>query len=197
MKVKIIVIMSLMIIGFSAKAQKGKSHNPDFKEFIEICNLSFALPDGFHSVKVKKNKDVIYDYAMKDDETGVEMRYVINSFEKNFYGIIDTTSFNPNKMTRSFFTSAILNASGNVLPNIPEIEFLDHNLVKFDLGGDKAATSMFLLNSDFGKGFTHCLAMVVEKDNVGLFMIFWMFDGEPGEKINVVKHTANALKFNL
>jgi len=190
---KIIVLLALI---FPLLIFSQNKENEEFNSLLKKCDLTFEMPKGFYKVPIVENKDVRYQFAMKDSVTNTEIRFYINSFADDFYGKIDTTAFNPNKMTRNFFTSIVLNASGQIIPNVPPIFKMEKRDIWLTYSADNGATSKFNPNSDFGKGYTDCIASIVQKNNVGFFCIFWLFNELDQDKLQILKTTSHTLRYN-
>lgn len=189
---KAFLIQTLVLIFFSAFCQNTKSAiDLPFDTLVKKCGLIFTMPEGFKETKVKKFGNGFYQYAIKH-KSGFEIRYYVKPYSV-FYGS-NTIDFSPNTFTKNFFISMNLDVSGNVLPNIPQIDEFPKEAVAHDFNGDYGATSAFKPNSEFGKGFEFCSTFTIRKDNIGEVIVFWMFT-EMMKQEPLMRQTFTSLKF--
>ncbi len=161
-----------------------------FTELLDENNLVYTMPVGFEPIEVKKNYNVFYQYAITNTNSNFEIRIFIKSFKE----MDDTANFNPNDFSYNFLTSISLNASGNVLPNIPQIDLFPKEAVKLDFNADWGATTAFAPNTDFGKGFHFCALNCIRLDNVCEVYVFYMFDDAPNQEA-LMKKGFHVMKF--
>lgn len=175
----LILVFSTILYGqessIKAKLDSSWSTLTDntFFELIKENNLTFSLPEGFERTAVKKNYDVYYQYAIVHTKSNFEVRIFIKPFKGLFN---EVSNFNPNKFSYNFLAIMSLEASGNVLPNIPQIDLFPKDAVKEEFNADWGATTAFVPNSDFGKGFNFCSLNCLRLDNVCEVYVFYMFD---------------------
>jgi hypothetical protein len=165
------------------KARMDESWNSlkatTFSDLVKANSLVFAMPENFEEIKVKRNYDVFYQYAIKDKLSNFEIRIFVRSFKDDFK---DTTRFNPNKFSYNFLVTMALEASGNVLPDIPQIDQFPKEAVKNEFNADWGATTAFVPKSEFGKGFNFCSVNSLRRDGVCQVYIFYMFDNVPEQR---------------
>ncbi|TXH24307.1 MAG: hypothetical protein E6Q96_10440, partial [Cyclobacteriaceae bacterium] len=135
----LILVFSTILYGqessIKAKLDSSWSTLTDntFFELIKENNLTFSLPEGFERTAVKKNYDVYYQYAIVHTKSNFEVRIFIKPFKGLFN---EVSNFNPNKFSYNFLAIMSLEASGNVLPNIPQIDLFPKDAVKEEFNAD-------------------------------------------------------------
>ena len=158
-----------------------------FNNILDKYKLQLTIPKNFKEVLVKDNPNVKYQYALKHDSLDFEIRFLVTD--------INTALDLPNdKRSLSLFTSIVLNASGEVLPNIPKIEQLQDGLAKQEYNADWIASSSFFAKSKFSEGFKICSVLGVRKNSVAEFYIFFMIKDKEAA-LPLVSKYANLLKF--
>jgi len=155
-----------------------------FDNLLKTNNLIFTMPENFEEIKVKKNYDIFYQYAIKDKNSNFEIRIFIKPFKGIFN---DTANFNPNKFSYNFLASMSLNASGNILSNIPQIDLFPKDGVKKEFNADWGATTAFVPKTEFGRGFNFCALTSLRKDDLCEVYIFYMFDDVPNQESLIQK----------
>jgi hypothetical protein len=181
-----IMLVFGLLMNLSSYGQKGyldKFWNDltdtTFNNLVNDNKLIFTMPDGFVTTNVKRNDNVFYQYAIKDKNSNFEIRIFIKSF-KQISGKKDGFDFN--KYSYNFLSSTSLNASGNVLPNIPQIDLFPEDAVKKDFNADWGATTAFAPKTEFGKGFNFCALNCIRLNDICEVYVFFMFDDVPKQK---------------
>jgi len=158
-----------------------------FNDVLNKYSLQLTIPENFSEVPVKNNSAIKYQYALKHDSLDFEIRFLIT-------GINKALDLPDDKRSLSLFTSIVLNASGEVLPNIPKIQEFGSGLAKVDYNADWVANSSFLSKSKFSEGFSYCSVIALRKNQIGEAYIFFLFnDKNQGAKL--VSKTTTCLKF--
>ena len=179
---------SFFILGFLMTINSFSQNNPfqskmdgywsqitdnTFDDLVKENNLIVTMPDDFVRVDLKKNYNVIYQYAIKDKSSNFEVRVFIKSFKALMK---DTSTFNPNKFSRNSLMSMSLNASGNLITDSPQIDVFPSEAAKNEFNADWGATTAFAPNTEFGKGFNFCALNCFRMNNVCEVYVFYMFD---------------------
>jgi hypothetical protein len=181
-----IILAFGLLMNLSSYGQKGyldklwnKLTDTTFINLVNNNRLIFTMPDGFVTTNVKRNDNVFYQYAIKDKNSNFEIRIFIKSFKQisNKKG-----DFDFNKFSYNFMSSTSLNASGNVLPDIPQIDLFPEDAVKKDFNADWGATTAFAPKTEFGKGFTFCAFNCIRLNDICEVNIFYMFDDVPNQQ---------------
>jgi len=184
------ISLSLLLITNSCSAQKGASNgNKDhsFKTTLEQKQIALNLPKNFKEVPVKDNPDVNYQYALKHDSLDFEIRFLVAD-------INEALDLPNDKRSLSLFTSIVLNASGEALPNIPKIQELGQGVANMEYNADWVANSSFYAKSTFSKGFDINSVIALRKNDVAEVYVFFLFnDREKGAAL--VSKLATCLKF--
>lgn len=180
MKYSVLLFFGFFLVHAQAQVDPSKAldsafnslNRNTFKELLEENQLEFTMPKGFKKVKVKKNDNVFYQYAIKDKKSGFEIRIFIRPYGKLME---DTTKFNPNLYTYNMLAVMALNASGNLINKIPQIDLFPKEGAKKEFNADWGATTAFSPNTSFGEGFNFCALNCLRKDDVGEVYIYYLF----------------------
>ncbi|MDF2456860.1 MAG: hypothetical protein K0R51_2853, partial [Cytophagaceae bacterium] len=157
----------------------SKITDTTFDSLVIENKLKVSIPDNFIRVDLKKNRNVVYQYAVKDKASNFEIRIFIKSFKQLMK---DSAVFNPNRFSKNALVSMSLNASGNILPNIPQIDEFPPEAVKNEFNADWGATTAFAPNSEFGKGFNFCVLNSFRLNDTCEAYVFYLFDDMPNQK---------------
>lgn len=166
---------------------EDSTQKTSFDDILNKYSLQLNIPENFSEISIKDNPDIKYQYALKHDSLDFEIRFLVTD--------INTTLDLPDdKRSLSLFTSIVLNASGNVLPDIPKIQELGSGLAKVEYNADWVANSSFYAKSTFSKGFDINSVIALRKNDVAEVYIFFLFsDREKGATL--VSKLATCLKF--
>lgn len=169
------ILMSLSSFGQKGYLDKYWNDLTDktFNQLVNDNQLVFTMPDGFEVTTVKKNDNVFYQYAIKDTNSNFEVRIFIKSIKQSSS---KKEEFDFNKFSYNFMVSASLNASGNILPDIPQIDLFPQDAVKNEFNADWGGTTAFVPKTDFGKGFNFCAFNCLRLNDVCEVYLFYMFD---------------------
>ena len=165
--------------------------NDTFSNLLDENKLIFSMPNGFTNIKVKKNYNVFYQYAISDTNSNFEIRIFIRPFKDL---LKDTATFNPNNFSYNFLGSIALNASGNIIPNIPQIDLFPKEAVQNEFNATWGGTTAFNPKTEFGKEFNFCALNCLRLDNVCEVYIFFMFDDLPKQR-HYMKDGFHVIKF--
>jgi len=158
----------LFILLFAFSSFAGAQGLPNnFRQLLNKAKMQFTMPPGFKATPVLDNGDVVYDFAVKSNTSGLEIRYRIWP--------IDMTVTNPNALFEPMLITMGLNISGGKM--VQPQRYPDES-VKEEFGADAGCTSAVPVNSDFGKGYTKCMFSAIHKDNVADAYIFYLFDNQ-------------------
>lgn len=163
-----LLLLLLTCLLFEANAQtKG-----DFNKILKQHNIQFKAPSGFKETPVIENPDLSYNYALSSLKDSIEVRYTIFplaslmvDYEMSMADP-NKTAVNPNKYYESMYMANILSISQLGAGNMPTQNNLHTEVAKIEFNADLAATSLFDCNSEYAKGYKHCLLILVHKENV-------------------------------
>jgi len=187
------LLVLLCFISLTSFSQNKKFSDYSFKELLAECKITFKVPRGFREVPVIPDNGHLYQYAIKDSSTGFETRYYIKPYSL-FFG--NDTTFRKDPKTYNFFVSSLLNVSGYVLPEYPGVDATEREIMKHDFNADYGLSSFFEPKSQFGEGYTYCLAFAMRKDNVGEVYIFMLFTIKNHETNIIVDDILSSIDFN-
>jgi hypothetical protein len=157
----------------------------DFQKLCEMADMTFSIPDGFKPAKVKKNPDVLYQYAVKHSSKKVEIRYSIFSLkdevkEYNEYlkhknnktKIMVLTD--PNEGYELFAATVVMNISQS--EKTKGITEFKPEAVKHDFNADWGTSFYIDNNSQYGKGYKYSCVVAIHKHNSANAFIVYLFD---------------------
>lgn len=184
------ISLSLLLLSNSCIAQKGASNNTknlSFKTILERKNLVLDTPQNFKEIPIKDNPDIKYQYALKHDSLDFEIRFFVTDINQ-------ALDLPDDKRSLSLFTSIVLNASGEALPQIPKIQELGQGIASMEYNANWVANSSFYAKSFFSKGFDINSVIALRKNDVAEVYIFFLFnDRDKGAAL--VSKFATCLKF--
>ena len=168
------IYLCLSIFASFAIAQDSTFHNK-----LNRYSLSFKMPTGFKKVPVKENRDVVYDYAVRNETGTFEIRYRVLPIDTST-AVLNETRVNPNRIFSSMLVAMMLNISGGKMGNHG---FFDSSAVKEEFNANSGATGFVEVNSAFGEGYSFCMINVIHRDDIADAYIFYLFN----DKSEVVK----------
>ncbi|MGX7666751.1 hypothetical protein [Flavobacterium pedocola] len=170
---KYLAIALLFFGSLTSYSQKKEFRKYNFKELLTECNITYKTPRGFNETPVISDNGHLYQYAIKDSTTGFEARFYVKPY-KIFYQ--NDPSYDKDPLTYNFFVSALLNTSGFVLPNYPDVKKFGPEIMKDDFNADYGLWSYFEPKSKFGEGYKNCEVFAIRKDTVGEVYIFMLYN---------------------
>jgi hypothetical protein len=155
---------------------------PDnFQRLLRQNLLRFALPPGFEATPVIDNGDVRYDYAIKSNNTKLEIRYRIWPITNGDaeYGAMAVT------MGLNISNGQMMETRHYPVPDVTT-----------EFGADEGCSGMVQNDSEFGKGYKFCIISVVQKHRVANAFTFFLFD-DPRIVMDAIVNDAvyHALRF--
>jgi hypothetical protein len=158
----------------------------DFQQLCDKADMAFSIPDGFKPVKVKKNPDVLYQYAVKHTSKKVEIRYSIFSLKdevKEYNEYLkhknDTANkkiilLDPNKGYELFAATVVMNISQS--EKTKGITEFKPEAVKHDFNADWGTSFYIENNSQYGKGYKYSCVVAIHKHYIANAFIVYLFD---------------------
>lgn len=180
-----LIVMILIFVSLSFSFNKESEQ--DFEERLNKYQLKLDKPDNFKEIQIREDTELNYHYALKHNTKDFEIRFLVNNINEKLDLPEDERSY-------SLFTNIVLNASGQILPNIPEIKVLEPYLAQKDYNADWLANSMFVTNSNFAKGFDYCSVIGIRKNDVSEAYMFFLFN-DKNDAVQIMPKVATCLKF--
>lgn len=183
MKTKLSALVLLFVIITSFKketiVEKDKVVSlAEFKAMIDSIGLSFTMPEGYAETSVTANKDLHYDFAIRNTKEDFEVRYSVWSLKPAFEEYkkckLDSAHcimVNPNKLYSGRAMSNVLNMTAGASM---EVSTFPPSAVKKEFNGDNGGSSFFEFKCEFGKGYKYGQMIVLHKDNVADVIITYM-----------------------
>ena len=169
-----------------------------FTDLLERTNLVFQKPDGFNETHIIDNRQLSYDYAIKDAERNFEIRYVVRPLDSkllNYEELIKNNKISfivhPNKMHAMLFQQMASDLSGGKYSEI--IEF-DKQSVNQDFNADWGAITFIEVGKEFGQKYTFGMILAIHKDNFGDAYCILLSENEAGFK-ELMADGFHSLKF--
>lgn len=181
--------LSLSILGFNSA--------PGFSKLLKQAKMSFELPEGFHKVRLVKNNQMSYEYAMQDSSGELEVRYTIRpiDMEDARQGGMD---FDNELTNLTIFCSIIFNISDQKL-QMPElmsrIRKMPPEKVAAEFQGDDGICSLVHLGREFGQDYKYGFVMNLHKKQTANAFIYFL--GKDSTLLSrITPAMTHALKFN-
>jgi hypothetical protein len=169
---KLILASFFFFTSTNLYCQEKKFSDYSFEELVKACDLQIKMPQGFREIPVTENSIHPYQYAIRDSTVEYEIRYYVRPYELFSK---DDTIFYADKMTYGFFVTSILEVSGYILPNIPEVLVFDKQIIKSDCNADYGLFSFLRPVKEFGE-FKYCKVLLIKKHKVGELTVFLLFN---------------------
>jgi hypothetical protein len=139
--------------------------NSKFHKLLDQAKMTFTLPEGFHEVRVIKNRQMSYDFAIQNAAADMEIRYTIRPIdtlqEKESHMDFD------NELTNYSIFGAILFNISNQKLQMPElmkgIRKMPPAPVANELHGDDAMCSLVHLGREFGQDYKEAFVVALHK----------------------------------
>lgn len=195
---RIIFSAILLFIALSTCAQVGvkdedwsKVKNQNFDALLMDLNIHFLIPKGFSETALVENKKVLYHKAYSHGFSGFEFRIWIRDLrvQKTIGGLTS------DQFSKSFITMLSLNASGYILPDIPEITIFDKDTSSSEFNADWVASTVFLTKSNsFNKGYEIGSILGMRKKDIAEVYVFYMISDKKKETY-LIKDLIQVVKF--
>jgi hypothetical protein len=180
MKIKFIglFIVTIIATAFTLPEDKGKIVKvEEFKKHIDSIGLKFEMPAAYKETYVKKNKDLLYNFAIKDKEADFEVRYTVWSLKPTIEEYkkckLDTNCLmvSPNLIYKGRIQSNVLNMTSG---QNWDIGAFSPKSVKNEFNADNGGSSFFEFHCEFGTGYKYGQMVYLHKDNVADVIITFM-----------------------
>lgn len=171
-----------------------------FQEKVLKAKMTFVMPKGFQETEIISNKQMNYDYAMKNVERNFEVRLAIRPLDDLLKSYNEKESnkkpgenqISPNKFYQGAFIATLMNISGGHKPNggpFPK------EAVKSEFNADWGASSMLEVGKEFGQDYKYCVVVAIHKDDVADAYYFYLANDK--ETIQeLMPSIFHCLKFN-
>ena len=157
-KLIIIVISGLLCFSF---IPFRKSLPRKFRKELNENGLLFIMPDSFKSVKILKNPDLNYDFAIKHISKKIEIRYSvfpITELAKNYRKSLTDTSIHTVNPNADFARTLLLVSTYNIADSIiSDIKSFDSTGIKREMGADWGGFAYVYPRKTFAPDYKYCL----------------------------------------
>jgi hypothetical protein len=186
-----------LIILTSFKIDKPTSA---FQEKLLRAKMTFVMPKGFQETEIIPNKQMNYDYAMKNVDRNFEVRLAIRPLDELLKSYSEKENnkkpgenqISPNNFYQGVFIATLMNISGGQKPNggpFPK------EAVKSEFNADWGASSMLEVGKEFGQEYKYCVVVAIHKDDVADAYYFYLANDK--ETIQeLMPSIFHCLKFN-
>lgn len=159
------LVLCIQVIQAQVAASSQVTLTSSVKKILSDNGIEFIAPDGYTTVPMVKNEQMNYDFAMKSDEVGMEVRYVVHP-DKNASGDNATTN-----MTVALNISKVKNPASLKTSAFPEASARDQ--FNSDAGG---VFFVEAVDPGFSTSYPSCLMLYLNKKNVGNVYAFLLFN---------------------
>lgn len=169
-KLTTILLLVLTIHGYGQES-------PTFEEVLALSDMSFKPLENFEEIPVLPNSVMEYEYAAKNKETGMEVRYAIRPInvpyefedEEERLDFLNSVEVE-NTQYKMFTMVATLNLSGGKEKKITEFSEAGTK----SIGADWVGTVFTVLDSDFAKGYQFCMLIVLFKKDGAICYCYFL-----------------------
>jgi hypothetical protein len=190
-----ILILSITLCAHAQTGVKNedclKVKNQSFDSLMSNFSVDFSPTEGFSETNLIENENILYHKSYKHDSSGFEIRIWIRDIKtkKTPKGLTN------DQFSKSFITMLSLNASGYVLPDMPQITVFDRNTAKSEFNADWVASTSFIPHENgFNSGFEVCSIIGMRKNELAEVYVFFMIS-DRAKEIYLVKELAQVVSF--
>lgn len=180
----------------SAVAQNGMTQS-EFEAFCDSAGMVFTMPEGYHSVEVKDNRDLYYAFAIANEDSSMEVRFTVwplDDILKEYEESLEDSNrimVPPNNIYMGRVEANVLNMTGGEMYNIGPFP---PNAVKKEFAADAGGSCFLEFNCEFGKGFKYGQFVYLHKDDVADAIITYM-SNDKSTHSDLMMEAFYALKF--
>jgi hypothetical protein len=153
----------------------------DFDDLLIRANMTFDSPQDFGETEIIHNKQMNYDYAIKNKDKSLEIRYAVRPLDNLLkdYTIKEQNKqpgdvyISPNKFYPAALQATIMNISGG---KMPRINVFPKEAIKTEFNADWGATTITEVGKEFGQNYKYCMIVAIHKDNIADAYYFYLFD---------------------
>lgn len=146
-----------------------------FEETLSRSGMLFEMPQGYEEVPVIDNRSMRYSYAIKNKETGIEVRYRIDLARTN-----DSSRVEPPARYDFMTALAVLYNISDKSVQAPELAkrlmVVNKEHASRDYNADAAIISFLKPGEEFGQEYKHCGMVLITKEGNAKAWIFMLFD---------------------
>ncbi len=165
-----------------------------FEETLSKSGMLFEMPQGYEEVPVIDNRSMLYSYAIKNKETGIEVRYRIDLARTNDSSRVEQ----PGRNEAMAALSVLYNISDKTA-QIPELAkrlmVVNKEHAHRDYNADAAFISFLKPGEEFGQEYKNCGMSLITKEGIAKAWIFMLFDDVDSFRSHAQSVT-RALKFS-
>ncbi|WP_061256970.1 hypothetical protein [Leptospira interrogans] len=178
----VLLIISSIVDCQTLEKQQTRELTENFKRVLRETNILIRqiVPPKFNPVSVNPEVPFRYDYALKSEQDGIEIRYTIHSIPAYLEAFAELKKSNPHAILvppkktdyiDQFFVN-LHNLAGG-MENVFSTKAFPTKAVKDEFGADWSSISFLGLNPDY-KDYQYCELVVLHKDNVADVYIMYL-----------------------
>lgn len=173
----LVVLQSLLLSACASTSRLPSYTLEEFQEYVASIGLRYSMPEGFHVVPVKSNRDMGYDFAVMSPDSTFEIRYAIWPLENQLKRYKECgerpgcVMIHPNELHNSLALVNVLNLTGL---RGEKINRFPSKAVRADFNADAGCTSAFRFDCEFGEGYEFGELTMLHKDDVADIIITYM-----------------------
>ena len=148
-----------------------------FKNLCDSSGLQFTMPEGYKIIGVRKNRDLVYSFAVINADSTMEIRYTIWSLkpelEKYEESLKDSNliMIPPNNLYKGIIQANMLNMTGG---KTYDIGAFSSEAVKKEFNADAGGSCFFKFHCDFGRGYKYGQFIYLHKDDTADVLVTFM-----------------------
>lgn len=185
-------LLTAVLLFFSVNP--GLAQIATFEETLSKSGMLFEMPQGYEEVPVIGNRSMLYSYAIKNKEMGIEVRYRIDLPKTNDSSRVEQPGRNEAMAALSVLYN-ISDKSVQIPALAKRLMVVNKEQANRDYNADAAFISFLKPGEEFGQQYKNCGMSLITKEGVAKAWIFMLFDDADSFR----QHThsvATALKFS-
>lgn len=165
----------LNVINISSFSQSKSA--TDFQKELDSAGLVFTMPEGYHSVSVKKNGDLWYSFAIRNADSTMEVRYTywpLAEAKKQYEESLKDSNVvmvHHNTIYTGRIQANVLNMTGG---QWYDVGGFPPAAVKKEFNADDGGSCFFEFNCEFGEGWKYGQFVYLHKDDVADVIVTFM-----------------------
>ena len=169
--------LGFLILFFGIAFGQDQMTQTAFEKLCDSTGLKFEMPKGYQVTDVKKNRDLMYSFAILNEDASMEIRYTIWSLKpaleryKKSLENSNSTMISPNKMYQGTVQANLLNMTSGQMYNIGPFPT---QAVKEEFNADAGGSCFFEFDCEFGKGYKYGQFMYLHKDDIADVIVTFM-----------------------
>lgn len=200
----ILVLFVLALLPYFSYAQDSLPEG--FTDGLKRAKMTFSMPEGFEKIDIIENPHMNYEYAIRDKNKKLEIRYAIRPIdsmliqhEKSKTNKDTEIVTTPNQIAAIMHIPTAMNISGNMDPNSLKVGPLgpSKEAIQEEFGAnDGVVIPLGTLRKEFSEEYTNCMLISMWKEDLGTGMVFFLFnDMKDADTMKTLMQAFYSLRF--